>query len=238
MILVQYQTGKWHNFLKSTVSRTPDFMLFLWKTHIRPIIDYCSVIWNTGYLEDLHLLEGVQRRWTKSITGMDNLSYGERLSRLKLFSVQGRLLRSDLIQYWKILNNKSCITPDILFTLQPHPATRGHQLKILTPRASTDTRQHFFYTQMCTYVELSDCRSCLCAWSALSWLELRPGTSEGFQHPSMPSLHLTRHSSEEPGEWTRWVNTFINAFCANLSLHQNFQWMFSANGCCHVVSCS
>ena len=119
-------------------------MLFLWKTHIRPIIDYCSVIWNTGYLEDLQLLERVQRRWTKKITGLETLSYAERLTKLKLFSVQGRLLRTDLIQHWKILSNHSCIAPDILFSPQPHPTPRGHPLKILTPHVSTDTRQHFF----------------------------------------------------------------------------------------------
>ena len=119
-------------------------MLFLWKTHIRPIIDYCSVLWNTGYLEDLRLLEGVQRRWTKAISGLGNLSYADRLARLDLFSVQGRLLRSDLIQYWKILNNKSCIPPDSLFRLNPNSTTRGHPLNIFTPHTSTDTRQRSF----------------------------------------------------------------------------------------------
>ena len=128
----------------STVCRTPEFMMFLWKTHIRPIIDYCSIIWNTGYLEDLRLLEGVQRRWTKAITGLDHLSYADRLARLNLFSVQGRLLRADLIQYWKILNNKSCIPPSSLFMLHPNPTPQGHPLNILTPHTSTDTRQRSF----------------------------------------------------------------------------------------------
>ena len=136
--------GLAQNFLKSTVCRTPEFMMFLWKTHIRPIIDYCSIIWNTGYLEDLRLLEGVQRRWTKAIAGLDHLSYADRLARLNLFSVQGRLLRADLIQYWKIINNKSCIPPSSLFMLHPNPTPRGHPLNILTPHTSTDTRQRSF----------------------------------------------------------------------------------------------
>ena len=136
--------GLAQNFLKSTVCRTPEFMMFLWTTHIRPIIDYCSVLWNTGYLEDLRLLEGVQRRWTKAVTGLDHLTYADRLARLNLFSVQGRLLRADLIQYWKILNNKSCIPPSSLFTLHPNPTLRRHTLNIHTPHTETDTRQRSF----------------------------------------------------------------------------------------------
>ena len=136
--------GLAQNFLKSTVCRTPEFMMFFWKTPIRPIIDYCSILWNTRYLEDLRLLEGVQWHWTKAIIGLDHLSYMDWLAWLNLFSVQGRLLRADLIQYWKILNNKSCIPPSSLFKLHPNPTPWGHPLNIFTPHTSTDTRQCSF----------------------------------------------------------------------------------------------
>ena len=161
--------GLAQNFLKCTVCRTPEFMLFLWKTHIRPIIDYCSVIWNTGYLEDLRLLERVQRRWTKKITGLETLSYAERLAKLKLFSVQGRLLRTDLIQHWKILNNHSCIAPDILFSPQPHPTPRGHPLKILK------VRLHYAY-KVCILVRcIRDCAVALLRFCGLPTPQKRNG---------------------------------------------------------------
>ena len=121
-------SGLAQNFLKSTVSRSPEFMLFLWTTHIRPLIEYGSCVWNTGYITDLSLLERVQRKWTKQIAGLENLCYADRLKTLDLYSVQGRLLRADLIRYWKILNNKSCIHPVRLFTLLHLSRTRGHPL--------------------------------------------------------------------------------------------------------------
>ena len=118
-------TKKTIRFIHSVSISAPILYLVFWYLKVLPVVskyrisfgipsyvDYCSVIWNNGYLEDLCLLEGVQWHWTKSITGLDNLSYHDRLRRLKLFSVQGRLLKSELIQYWKILNNKSCILPD------------------------------------------------------------------------------------------------------------------------------
>lgn len=137
--------GLAQNFLKSTVCRTPEFMLFLLTTHIRPVIEYCSCLWNTGYQGDLRLLESIQRRWTKQISSVEGLSYAERLQALKLYSVQGRLLRADLIHYWKVLNGRSCIHRAELFQLVPQSrGTRGHSLKIFVPPSRTDVRKRFF----------------------------------------------------------------------------------------------
>ena len=90
------------NILKTTVCRTPNFMMPLFSTHIRPILEYCSCVWHTGYSGDLRVLESVQRRWTKRVDGLANLDYESRLRALNQYYVQGRLLRADLVQYWKI----------------------------------------------------------------------------------------------------------------------------------------
>ena len=96
------------------------------------------------YVTDLRLLENVQRRWTKRIDGLKMLSYADRLHALKLYSVQGRLLRADLIQCWKIFNGKSCIAPNELFDLPPQTRTRGHCHKMFQPSTRTDVRKRFF----------------------------------------------------------------------------------------------
>ena len=136
--------GLAEGLLKSTVCRSAPFMLSLLTSHIRPILEYCSCVWNTGYAKDLQLLERVQRRWTRHIDGMSGLDYGERLRALDLYSVQGRLLRADLIQYWKILNGHSCILPNVLFQRPYHGGTRGHDCKVFPPVTNTDTRKRFF----------------------------------------------------------------------------------------------
>ena len=74
-------------------------VLFLLMAHIRPVLEYDSCLWNTKFVGDLRKLERVQRRWTKHIEGLRDLSYEERLGELGLYSVQGRLTRADLIQY-------------------------------------------------------------------------------------------------------------------------------------------
>ena len=115
------------NLLRSTVCRSPEFMLALFRTHIRPIIEYCSCVWHTGYLGDLRALEAVQRRWTKRISGMSGLEYECRLRSLNMYSVQGRLLRADMIQCWKVFHGKCSVSPTDVFLLAPQSGTRGHR---------------------------------------------------------------------------------------------------------------
>ena len=93
---------------------------------------------------DLKLLESTQRRWTKQITGMAELNYGDRLQALNLYSVRGRLIRADLIKCWKIFHNHSSIMPEDLFTLSTTTYTRGHRFKIAKPHTSLECRRRFF----------------------------------------------------------------------------------------------
>ena len=53
------------NLLKAIICISQKFMLTLVITHVRPLLEYCSCLWNTGYLGDLHMLETVERSWTR-----------------------------------------------------------------------------------------------------------------------------------------------------------------------------
>ena len=136
--------GLAQNLMRATVCRSPEFMISLFVTHIRPIIDYCSSVWNSGYIHDTRILEAIQRRWTKQISGLRELEYGQRLKSLMLYSIQGRLLRADLILYWKIITGKTSTPPEVLFQLAPTRGTRGHHLKLEVPRCNTDLRRKSF----------------------------------------------------------------------------------------------
>ena len=111
-------------------------------------VDFGSALWNTGYVGDLRLLESVQRRWTKQIRSMSNLSYAERLSSLNLYSIKGRLFRADLIMTWKIMHG-NCPQLAHLFTRVDYDRTiRGHSKKLFKPRHETDIRARSFATRV------------------------------------------------------------------------------------------
>ena len=80
----------------------------------------------------------------KEDDGMSNLSYG-RLRLLMLFSVRGRLLRSDLIKYWRIICcDMSEFDLLVLFQRSGEEKTRGHRFKLVMSPCNTDVRQRFF----------------------------------------------------------------------------------------------
>ena len=136
--------GLANNLLRSTLCRSGSFMCNIYIAHIRPLLEYSSPVWNTGFVGDSKLLESVQRRWTKHVEGVGDLEYPLRLRSLGLYSVKGRLLRADLIKYFKIFSGLSVIKPSDLFVLSPAIGTRGHCFKILKPHVSLESRRRFF----------------------------------------------------------------------------------------------
>ena len=118
-------------------------------SHIHPILDFCSPVWNLGYVGDTKSLEAVQRGWTKKIDGYSNLTYGERLRALSLYSIWGRLLRADLILVWRIMHGLAPMPEDIL-PRSTNTRTRGHQYKLSVRRPATEPRRRFFAHRIVT----------------------------------------------------------------------------------------
>jgi len=70
----------------------------LYKSLARPRLEYCCQVWSPHYNKDIKLLEGVQPRATRLVSGMKSLCYADRLKNLGLTSFENRRIRSDLIE--------------------------------------------------------------------------------------------------------------------------------------------
>ena len=119
-------------------------MLNLYKTLVRPQLEYCVSAWSPCYKKDKELLEKVQRTFTKMIKAMKGKSYEERLQKLNLWSLEERRNRQDLIEVFKICKGCSRIRPEELFQFDRGKGTRGHCLKLVEVRCTRDSRRHFF----------------------------------------------------------------------------------------------
>jgi exonuclease III len=90
-------------------TRHPFFLKQAYITYIRPILEYCSIIWNPCLKKFVNAIENVQRHFTKRIPALSNLSYHERLAFLELDPLELRRLKTDLAQYYLIFHNQSAV---------------------------------------------------------------------------------------------------------------------------------
>ena len=81
-------------------------MLGLYKSLVKPHIEYCSQAWapmaRHGNWSLILELEGVQRSFTRMIDGLGLMTYRERLDKLNLTTLLERRVRGDLIEMFKI----------------------------------------------------------------------------------------------------------------------------------------
>ena len=72
--------------------REPDMITKLFKSLMRPILEYGNLIWGPHYVADQQAIEGVQWRANKLISSINHCPYPERLKILnfKLPVVEGR----------------------------------------------------------------------------------------------------------------------------------------------------
>ena len=65
--------------------------------------------------KDIKLIEGVQRRATNLVHGIENCKYDDRLKFLVLTRLDKRRIRSDLVETFKILSGFCNVNRDMYF---------------------------------------------------------------------------------------------------------------------------
>ena len=78
----------------------------------------------------------MQKRLTKILLGLDDLSCKERLNRLGLFSLEHRRLRDDLIEVYKIMTGIVQVDSQHIFPKVGESKTRGHRFKVRGERGA------------------------------------------------------------------------------------------------------
>ena len=123
---------------------TSNFMQ-LYKSLVRPHIEYANQIWTPYLKKHITALENVQRRATKLIPSLKDLSYPERLRALNLPTLAYRRRRGDMIELYKILTPTydPAVTTGFIQLSGDH-ITRGHSLKIKKIRPRLKLRQCSF----------------------------------------------------------------------------------------------
>jgi ribonuclease P/MRP protein subunit RPP40 len=171
------------NRVLGMISRTISFksteiLLPLFKTLVRPLVEYCVPAWSPHYSKDKILLERIQHRFTRMIPGLKKLEYSSRLDVLHLWTLEERRNRSDLIELFKIFKGLTKIRVEDLFERSLYNSTRGHSLKLRKQCCRTDLRKFFFSERV------------ICRWNLLDEDTVRSATVNSFKN----SLQRIRES--------------------------------------------
>jgi len=95
--------------------KNKEIILQLYKSLVRPHLDYCIQAWRPYLCKDVEILEKVQRRATRMIWECKGLEYNERLRKLGLTSLETRRIRADLIEVFTIMNGLEGLSEEIFF---------------------------------------------------------------------------------------------------------------------------
>ena len=144
------------NQLLGVIKRTftftdKDVLIRLYKGLIRPRLEYGNVIWSPHLKRQSIAIEAIQRRATKLIGGMENLSYKERLQKLNLPSLKARRIRGDLIQCYKIFRGFDNLKIEDFFQLVEGSRTRNSVEKIFITHRNKDIRKYTFSMRVAPY---------------------------------------------------------------------------------------
>jgi ribonucleases P/MRP protein subunit RPP40 len=115
----------------------------LYKSLVRPHLEYGIVTWSPHCQKDKDLLERVQHRFTRMFPELRSKSCGEQLQKLQLWSLAEIRNREDLIEVFKLYRGLTDVPFDWFFQLSKL-FTRGHQAKIAKMLVNTNLKLHFF----------------------------------------------------------------------------------------------
>ena len=118
--------------------------LNLYKSIVRPHVEYAVTVCTPLYKKDMVAIENVQRRATKLVRTISHLTYQERLKCLGLPSLEYRRERAGLVEVYKIMNGISDVDKEKFFTISNYTATRGHSMKFAKRRHRLKVRANSF----------------------------------------------------------------------------------------------
>lgn len=125
-------------------SRSRHVIVPVFKTLIRPILEYGSPAWNTSTVHCVNMLESVQHYVTKQVFGLYNMSYDDRLVTLNLCTLSIRREYLDLVEMFKIIHYctfvKSRANLQFMQTI-----TRGHVYRLRKPTCHLNVRHDSFF---------------------------------------------------------------------------------------------
>ncbi|XP_041325762.1 triadin isoform X3 [Pyrgilauda ruficollis] len=113
----------------SVASTSKEVILSLYSALVRPQLEYCVQDWEPEHKKDVDMLEQVQKGVIKLSTGLEHISYEDRLREMGQFSLEKRRLRRYLITVFQYLQGACKRAKEGHFTTACSDRENGFKLK-------------------------------------------------------------------------------------------------------------
>ncbi len=110
--------------------KSPELLWPAFQFYVLPVLMYALSAWNLALQKDIDILERVQKRFTKCIHGMQELSYLERLRKLDALTVANRRTFADMVFIFKCLHGLVNFPPTELGLAIVTSVTRGEGTRL------------------------------------------------------------------------------------------------------------
>ena len=115
--------------LRTFQTRDRTTMLTLFKSLVRPILEYSSVLWTPITKGEIQRLEEIQQSFLRKIRGLSS-NYSQALKELSLYSLERRRERYIILQIWKMIEG---LVPNLnpsLLQQSSNQQRRGRTLQV------------------------------------------------------------------------------------------------------------
>jgi hypothetical protein len=126
-------------------SRSRELLWPAFVYYVLPVLMYLSQAWSPKLKKDIAVLERIQRRFTKRIAGLSNLTYTERLHELNALTLSSRRVYADLIFVFKCMHGLTSYPASELGFNRVKSKTRGNGCRLQQRHATNATCNMFAF---------------------------------------------------------------------------------------------
>ena len=119
----------------------------LYKQYVRPHLEFATPAWNPWLQKDIDILEKVQEKAVRMVSGLKGKTYQEKCAELRLDSLVKRRQDQDLVQTFKIMKKIDKLSPSKIFNVinrTHNTRSTADKSQIHIQRTRTDVRANFY----------------------------------------------------------------------------------------------
>ena len=140
---------------KTFQTRNPNLLWPAFQCYVIPIIMYASPSWSPSLAKNAEIIERVQRRFTKCLREMRNLSYKERINTLNALTSKTRRILADKVLTYKCLHDRlNCSPVEIGLAFSNFHCDNSHH-RLYQCRAVNNTNEALFSFRAVTVEQIA-----------------------------------------------------------------------------------